>query len=199
MRYLCSLSLLLAIVGLTGSPISSAAPLRPPVDAFDPALEAEMQQDNVYRAYFPSLEIARKAVISFHNQLLEAKYEDGYLILELADDEVAQLRSFQFRIERATQYIEQRKAVLRMMQAERAKQDKQDQAKSSDTQKATIPTIPGYSCYETVEGTFNVAQGFTASYPNLATWFPVGSSWQKATSQGGYDLSVLKLTNSATP
>lgn len=199
MRYLCSLSLLLAIVGLTGSPISSAAPLRPPVDAFDPALEAEMQQDNVYRAYFPSLEIARKAVISFHNQLLEAKYEDGYLILELTDDEVAQLRSFQFRIERATQYIEQRKAVLRMMQVERAKQDKQDQAKSSDTQKATIPTIPGYSCYETVEGTFTVAQGFTTSYPNLATWFPVGSSWQKATSQGGYDLSVLKLTNSATP
>ncbi len=199
MRYLHSLPLLLAVAGLTFSHAVGAAPLRPPVDALDTALEAEMQQDNVYRAYFPNLEIARKAVISFHNQLLEAKYDDGYLILELTDSEIAQLRSFQFRIERATQYIEQRKDVLKMMQAERAKQDKQEQAKSSDTQKASIPTIPGYSCYETVEGTFTVAQGFVASYPSLASWFPVGSSWQKTMNRGGYDLSVLKLTNSATP
>lgn len=192
MRHLYSLSLLMTVVGLGFSQASNAAPHHPPIDALDAELEAEMRQDNVYKAYFPSLEMARKAVITFHNQLLEAKYEDGYLILELTDNEIAQLRSFQFRVERANDYIEQRKIVLSMMRSERAKLE---QAKSLDTQKATIATIPGYSCYETVEGTFTVAQGMVASYPNLASWFPVGSSWQKTTNQGGYDLFVLKLTN----
>ncbi|MFO1339710.1 MAG: M14 family metallopeptidase, partial [Burkholderiaceae bacterium] len=35
-------------------------------------------------------------------------------------------------------------------------------------------------------------------YANLATWTPVGQSWQKTNGLGGYDMAVLKLTNKNT-
>ena len=64
-----------------------------------------------------------------------------------------------------------------------------------------IDTIPGFPCYRTVEETFASAQALTVSYPNLATWTDVGDSWEKFTPGGnaGYDMMVLKLTNSAIP
>lgn len=60
-----------------------------------------------------------------------------------------------------------------------------------------ISGIPGYPCYRTVEETFAAAQNIVASYPNLATWIDVGDSWEKSAGLGGYDMRVLKLTNSA--
>ncbi|MDW8317177.1 MAG: M14 family metallopeptidase [Anaerolineae bacterium] len=61
--------------------------------------------------------------------------------------------------------------------------------------------IPGYPCYRTVEETYAAAQSIVANHPTLATWTDVGDSWEKATPGGqpGYDLMVLKLTNSAVP
>ena len=50
-------------------------------------LEQEKANNQVYKAFFPSLEIARKAAISFHGQLLESHYEQGYLIMELTEEE----------------------------------------------------------------------------------------------------------------
>ena len=60
-------------------------------------------------------------------------------------------------------------------------------------------TIPGYSCYLTVEETYSVASSITAQYPDLASWTDVGDSWEKSETGGdpGYDLMVLSLTNSA--
>lgn len=61
--------------------------------------------------------------------------------------------------------------------------------------------IPGYPCYRTVEETYATAQNIVANYPNLATWSDVGDSWEKTAPGGqpGYDMMVLKLTNSAVP
>ena len=61
--------------------------------------------------------------------------------------------------------------------------------------------IPGYPCYRTVEETYATAAAIAASHPNLATWTDVGDSWEKVTPGGnpGYDLLVLRLTNSAVP
>jgi len=60
----------------------------------------------------------------------------------------------------------------------------------------TINTIPGYSCYRTVEETYATAQSIANTYPNLATWIDVGDSWEKSVGQpDGYDMMVLKLTN----
>jgi len=59
--------------------------------------------------------------------------------------------------------------------------------------------IPSYPCYRTVEETFADAAALAATHPGLAEWIDVGDSWEKATPGGlpGYDMMVLKLTNSA--
>ncbi len=64
-----------------------------------------------------------------------------------------------------------------------------------------VAGIPGYPCYRTVEETFGTAQAIAAAYPHLATWTDIGDSWEKATPGGqpGYDLMVLRLTNSNVP
>jgi murein tripeptide amidase MpaA len=61
--------------------------------------------------------------------------------------------------------------------------------------------IPGYPCYRTVEETYLTAETIVAAYPQLAQWIDVGDSWEKVTPGGqpGYDMMVLKLTNSAVP
>ena len=46
-------------------------------------------------------------------------------------------------------------------------------------------TIPNFSCYRTVEGTFATAEGIVAKYPHLATWIDVGDSWEKSVDEGG--------------
>ena len=61
-----------------------------------------------------------------------------------------------------------------------------------------IQTIPGYSCYRTVEETYAAAQMIADLYPNLASWIDVGDSWEKSVGQpDGYDLMVMKLTNAS--
>ncbi len=64
-----------------------------------------------------------------------------------------------------------------------------------------VSGIPGYPCYRTVEETYATAAAIAAAHPDLATWTDIGDSWEKVTSGGnpGYDLMVLRLTNSAVP
>jgi hypothetical protein len=60
-----------------------------------------------------------------------------------------------------------------------------------------IQTIPGYSCYRTVEETFAAAAALAANNPTLAQWIDIGDSWEKSVGQpDGFDMMVLKLTNS---
>lgn len=61
--------------------------------------------------------------------------------------------------------------------------------------------IPSFPCYRTVEETYASAQAIVTAHPDLATWTDIGDSWEKVTAGGlpGYDLMVLKLTNSAIP
>jgi carboxypeptidase T len=64
-----------------------------------------------------------------------------------------------------------------------------------------LNAIPGFPCYRTVEETYASAQGIVAAYPTLATWIDVGDTWEKQQAGGlpGYDMMVLRLTNSAIP
>jgi hypothetical protein len=61
--------------------------------------------------------------------------------------------------------------------------------------------IPGYPCYRTVEETFTTGDNIILAHPTLASWDDAGDSWEKVTPGGsaGYDMKVLKLTNSAAP
>jgi carboxypeptidase T len=152
-------------------------------------LEQEKQNYNVFKAYFPNLAVARKAAISFHGQLLESNYKAGYLILELDAADMDRLRPFGFRFEVATEFIQRRNRALVQSQL----------LQSGVTGKALpVPnSIPGYTCYETVEETFAVGDSLIVAKPALASWAVAGSSWLKTQGAGGYDMRVLKLTNSA--
>ena len=147
----------------------------------------ERLKHGIYRAWFPDLATARKAAISLHGQLLEAEYSKGYLVLELDGADIARLATFGFRIEPDTDFIARRNAFL----------DQLDAAERKPGARAGIQSIPSFACYETVEETFAAAQAFTVGTPTLATWIDAGDSWQKTRGTGGYDMGVLKLTNSA--
>ncbi len=153
-------------------------------------LEQEKQVTNVYKAYFPSLAIARKAAISHHAQLLESDYKRGFLVLQLDAEDMDRLRPFGFRFEPATEYIERRNRALTQFQIARTRR-----AAGAPVENA----IPGYACYETVEETFAAGDAFIAAKPTLASWVNAGSSWLKTQGAGGYDMKVLKLSNSAVP
>ena len=187
----------------------------PAFSADDPATEMrllreqEKQRTNIYKAYFPDLATARKAAITFHANLLEAQYETGFLVLELDALEIATLRSYGFRVENAPEFIQRRDEFLNQIQ--QAADARSGAVTTGTTDSATgaitrpvargdasIQSIPGYTCYETVEESFAAAQGFATNFPNLAQWLDVGDSWQKTQGSGGYDMRVLKLTNSAT-
>lgn len=62
-------------------------------------------------------------------------------------------------------------------------------------------SIPGFSCYRTVEETYSTMDDLVASYPALASIVDIGDSWEKTEPGGnpGYDLRVIKITNSSIP
>lgn len=59
--------------------------------------------------------------------------------------------------------------------------------------------IPGYACYRTVEETQQTVDSLVDNYPLLASAIDIGDSWRRTRNGAqGYDLVVLKLTNSTT-
>lgn len=143
-------------------------------NAFDAQLYS---QERFYRVYFTDPAIARKIVISLN--AIESNYEKGYIIVQISSTvELNRLLETDVQIEEITDPLKDKFAEI-----EKA---------------ALIQTeaIPGYPCYRTVEETFAAAETLVANYPNLATWSDTGDSWEKSNSLGGYDMMVLKLTNS---
>ena len=59
-------------------------------------------------------------------------------------------------------------------------------------------SISGYACYRTVEETYTTIDQLVASKPALASVSNIGPTWLKSRNTGGYDMKVLRLTNSAT-
>lgn len=153
------------------------------------AIQQEKQTTNLYRAYYPDEETARKAVITFHSQLHEAKYDAGYLILELSTEEIERLKEFGFKLEPAKNYIRQRNHRLSGIM------ENLERTFGSQNNPIGIQTIPGYPCYETVEETLTAADQIVANNSTIAEFIDVGDSWRKTQGLGGYDIKVLKLTN----
>ncbi|WP_199611158.1 M14 family zinc carboxypeptidase [Flocculibacter collagenilyticus] len=167
---------------MAGIPLASVA--NEPAD-IQQLMEEEKAQQNIYRAYYPNMDTARKAAISLHSFLLESNHEEGYLILELSDEEKLKLSKFGFRFEIAHTFIKNRNLRLTELQKNIA---------AADSSITPTAGIPGYSCYETVEESFAAAQTIASNNPTLATWTDVGDSWEKSDGQTGFDMKVLKLT-----
>ncbi len=155
-------------------------------------LQTEYAAENIFKVYAPSVEMARKAAITFHHNVLESRYGEGFLVMELDAAEMSQLQSFGFRLARADEFIAQRRSFLDQMNRNSISRQSVGGAVGDQV---GVQSIPSYACYETVEETYAAAQGFATTYPNLAAWIDVGNSWEKGAGLGGYDIFVLKLTN----
>lgn len=138
-------------------------------------------EKQVVKAYFPNLDLARKAVISF--TALESEYESGYLVMHLSLNEINTLISLGFEIEWLTASQAEAYTKPQLLMAP----------------ELYASGIPGYTCYRTVEETFASAQSIVNNYPTLATWTDIGNSWQKNAGLGGCEMMVLKLTNDNIP
>jgi hypothetical protein len=165
----------------------------------DSLLAQQQRTDNFYRAYFPDAATGRKAAVSFHAQILESNWKAGYLVMQLDTDGVAKLKAFKFRVVKDTAFTQRYQDMLaKLRRAGAPNLLGASGARLAAQAEEGGESIPNFPCYQTVEETFAAAQAFTTAYSNLATWTPVGESWQKTQGLGGYDIGVLKLTNGTT-
>ena len=124
----------------------------------------------IVRVYYPNLDVANRVFISFEPWIFETNYEEGYHLMKVTQREIDLLTD----------------AGLQVVVADQQRLP-------------MVQSIPGYPCYQTVEETFAFAEALAATYPDLVTWTDVGNSWEKSAGLGGYDVMVLRLTNSAIP
>ncbi|MGD8998112.1 MAG: M14 family zinc carboxypeptidase, partial [Anaerolineae bacterium] len=132
----------------------------------------------IVRVTYPDLDVGNRALISFEPWLLETNYQAGYHIMEVTQEQIDRLVAFGLRVEEDDTWMAP--AVLSSLPV-------------------GIESIPGYDCYRTVEETFDSAKALATDHPDLATWIDAGDSWEKTAGLGGYDIRVLRLTNSAVP
>jgi hypothetical protein len=128
--------------------------------------------------------LANQALISLHHAVLEVNTNEKYLIATLTDQENQLLLKHGFVIEPAIIWAQ-----------EFSNKFIDNKTPSFNNTDSFMEPIPGYSCYATVEGTYDQAQSLSEEFPKLATWTDIGDSWMKTNQQGGYDLMVLKITN----
>lgn len=130
----------------------------------------------VARAYYQDREMVNQ--VSNWLEPWEHNIIEKYLVVGVYREEYQQLTEAGFRLEIDPQ--------LTM---------KINQAVPNLPQQTT--GIPGYPCYRTLAETYATAEMLAQTYPRLASWIDIGDSWQKAHYDGGSDLRVLRLTNSA--
>lgn len=142
------------------------------------------------RAYFDDVRKAR-AIAHSRFETLASPYELGYVIVQVNAEEARELRALGFRLEADPHWLAQQREQALMEAGERRRHA------LAAGQRSLLAGIPNYSCFPTVEEVFTEAQGMATAKPALASWIDIGDSWEKSRGANGYDLRVLKLTNSA--
>ena len=128
-------------------------------------------------------------------EALESEYEKGYIVLLATDEEIAVARRAGFRVVEDTSFpVVGKFAPERTLNPSQLRIDPWAFAATDETPAAVIA---GFPCYRTVENTYESARRIVDAHPTLATWTAVGQSWKKENAAGGYDLMMLRLTNSA--
>jgi carboxypeptidase T len=167
---------ILTLLGMVALSLALALTTRPAPAADNPVFEHDVV---VVRAYFD--DPAMVASVAAWTEPWEVRYEKGFLVVGVTAEQYMTLLDAGFRVEI-------------------------DQALTAELNQPLIPLpgqgggIPGYPCYRTVEETFATAEYLVATYPQLASWTDIGDSWEKTQNSGlGYDMLVLRLTNTAVP
>ena len=140
------------------------------------------------RAWFGSDDAVRK--VASWGDHFQTDRKLGFLRILADPERLEELRGLGFYVE-----VDATSTAL-IRQAEEANRQTAEAAARGEAPAAGIPNFP---CYRTVEETYATAEAIVAAHPTLASWIDVGDSWDKLTAGGpaGYDMMVLKLTNSA--
>ncbi len=109
----------------------------------------------------------RLAELAVDHAIWEVRPESGYAVMALGAQDTVQLRSLGYDLELV-----------------------------SEEMQPLILGSPGYSCYRDVDALYTGLQGLHAAYPGLTELQDYGDSWRKTQGLSGYDLWVLKITNS---
>lgn len=167
-RVMWFLTLLIPLLAWWGSGSNT-----PAVSSF----EGVVFENQVVRAYYTDPGMV--TYISSWRAPWEVNKEEKYLVIDVTPEEYKYLENLGYKL-----VVDQELTTFYQRPAK----------KSADQ----LAGIPGYACYRTVEETLSTAQSIATNYPQLATRIDIGNSWAKTqNSSAGYDLVVLKLTNSA--
>jgi carboxypeptidase T len=178
-----SLILMIVLLGSNlwamANPVTAETPL--PISEISPA-GAQPEGDGpwVVRAYYTDRRMVDE--LAAWLEPWEVHHDKGYLVVAVTGDQYARLLAAGFSLEvdvQLTAELNQPREAL----------------------PGQVNAIPGYPCYRTVEETYATAQSIVAAHPTLASWTDIGNSWEKVQPGGnpGYDMMVLRLTNSAIP
>ncbi len=141
-------------------------------------------------AHYPDQAALIRAAALFQHVIVDAKtqtlrvdtdddgiaaLEDAGLTVTINEADTARLRSFEATLQEA---IQSRRAYV------------------TD---GGYDSIPGYTCYRTVEGTYQTMDDLVAAYPNLSAIDVIGPTWQKMQNAAtGYDMRAFRVTNMST-
>ncbi|MBO9663942.1 M14 family zinc carboxypeptidase [Dokdonella sp.] len=101
--------------------------------------------------------------------------EDAGLVVSIDAGDTARLRGF---------YQKMREAI---------------ESRAPQFTEGGYPSIPGYACYRTVEGTYQTMDDLATAQPGLAEVQQIGPTWQKTQNPAqGYEMRALRVTNLAT-
>jgi hypothetical protein len=149
-----------------------------------------------YQVIIESEQNKHKLLHQYHDGILEQTSKS--VILNIPLSEVSKLRELGYKVLPVPdKYIRTNKVTkflnkLKVSNSATTNQNKQTSKQSSlVTEKP--PGIEGFSCYSTVEETYEAASQLADSYPDFVQWKSIGQSWDKVNGQGGYDLNVLVL------
>ncbi|MEE9492662.1 MAG: M14 family zinc carboxypeptidase [Gammaproteobacteria bacterium] len=154
-------------------------------ESLSPTLtNGEPAHNYALRIYYDDPAMRRKIIITF--EPLESDKSKNYIVVEVGEVEHQRLLDMGLTVEIDASFTEliNQPAAAPLPPSAAA---------------LAANTIPGFPCYRTVEDTFTSAQAIVSNHPTLASWSDVGDTWEKSNGLGGYDLQVLKLTNSAIP
>ena len=122
------------------------------------------------------------------------------ILLRLNSQQKDQLKKLGFAIEYAQAYADERSAeldqILRAAENNALLNDARALRDDVSPSYFVSSGIPGFPCYPSVEETYTIAQSLVDRFPDLAELVDIGDSWQKTQGLGGYDLFVLKISNS---
>lgn len=139
-----------------------------------------VNENTVVRAYFTDRSMVD--YVASWKEPWDVNYQEGYMVFDVTPAEYAELESLGYVLE-----VDDKLTAAYRLPAKRLAGQ-------------SLDSIPGYPCYRTVEETLATAATIAAEHPDFASVIDIGDSWQKTQNGAtGYDLVVLKLTNSAIP